>query len=310
MHNEAQTRRNPSAGALQSAAGVTGPREFALIADDFALTPAVSAGILDLLAAQRLSGTGAMTNRPAWPAGAAELRAVAPAIDVGLHLNLTLGAPVGPMPLLAPAGTLPPMRTLIGGLARPGFPIGEIEAEIGRQLDAFADRLGRMPDFVDGHQHVHVLPRIRGALFRALAARLSPDGGRRPWIRDPFDTPGRILVRGVAVSKAQLIAGLSAGFARAARRSGFRTNHGFAGVSPFDPGADYAAEFRRYLVAPGRAHLVMCHPGRDGDADLAGLDPVVDSRPREWAYLGSPRFCEHLAQDGFAIGRLGRMIGD
>jgi predicted glycoside hydrolase/deacetylase ChbG (UPF0249 family) len=307
MHNEAQSRRNRSDEACLSGADATAPRQFALIADDFALTARVSAGILDLMAAQRLSGTGAMTNRPAWSEGAVELRALGPAADVGLHVNLTLGAPLGPMPQMAPADRLPTLGTLVAALGRPDAPMAEIEAEIGRQLDAFADRLGRLPDFVDGHQHVHVLPRIRGALLRALLARVPPEG-HRPWVRDPFDTPGRILVRGVAVAKAELIAGLSIGFGRAARRAGFATNQGFAGVSPFDPGGDYAAEFRRYLVASGRAHLVMCHPGRDGDAELAQLDPVVGSRPREWAYLASARFREDLAQDGFVVARLADML--
>lgn len=304
MHNEAQFRPNRSGtgpGGRDPA-----PRSFALVADDFALTPSVSAGILDLLEAQRVSGTGAMTNRPDWPRGAAELRGMGPAVDAGLHLNLTLGSPLGPMPALAPAGRLPALKSLLSGLARPDFPVAEIEAEIGRQLDAFAAQLGRMPDFVDGHQHVHVLPRIRGALLRSLRSRLTGNAPR-PWLRDPFDTPGRILVRGVAVPKAQVIAGLAAGFGRAARRAGFVTNHGFAGISPFDARADYADEFRRYLVAPGQAHLVMCHPGRDGDGELARLDPVVESRPRELAYLASQRFRDDLAADGFALARLGEM---
>ncbi len=40
---------------------------FVLCADDYAMTPAVSRGILALLEAGRITATGAMTNRPSWP---------------------------------------------------------------------------------------------------------------------------------------------------------------------------------------------------------------------------------------------------
>ncbi len=50
------------------------PTRFALVADDFALTAGVSRSILELLALERISGAGAMTNRPHWPALASALR--------------------------------------------------------------------------------------------------------------------------------------------------------------------------------------------------------------------------------------------
>jgi predicted glycoside hydrolase/deacetylase ChbG (UPF0249 family) len=283
-------------------------RPLGLVADDFALTKAVSRGILRLADAGRLSGTGAMTNRPAWTEGAAALAQLGDAIDAGLHLNLTLGSPLGAMPKLAPTGQLPPLGSLVRALALPGAPLDEVEAEIGRQIDAFADRLGRWPDFIDGHQHVHVLPRVRGALFSALARRFQ-GAGPRPWLRDPFDTPGRIIARGVAVGKAQVVAGLATGFGRSARRRGFATNHGFSGFSAFAPEDDYGEEFRRSLLAPGRLHLVMCHPGDADDPELPGLDPVVDTRPRELAYLASRQFADDLEEAGYALARLG-LAGD
>ncbi len=68
---------------------------FALCADDFALSPAVTGGILEALAAGRLTATSAMTTQANWPAAARAFRDLAPDADLGLHFNLTLGGPLG-----------------------------------------------------------------------------------------------------------------------------------------------------------------------------------------------------------------------
>jgi chitin disaccharide deacetylase len=46
-------------------------------------------------------------------------------------------------------------------------------------------------------------------------------------------------------------------------------------------------------MAPGRNHLVMCHPGYI-DAELAAVDPVTSTREKELAFLLSPRFADGL----------------
>lgn len=89
-----------------------------------------------------------------------------------------------------------------------------------------------------------------------------------------------IRARGVAVGKALVIAGLGLGLRHAAARRGIPVNRGFSGVSPFDPARDFAADLARFLIAPGTAHLVMCHPGFIDD-ELRKLDPVVETRPQE-----------------------------
>ena len=37
--------------------------------------------------------------------------------------------------------------------------------EVRAQFEAFADAFGRPPDFVDGHQHVHLFPQVREAVL-------------------------------------------------------------------------------------------------------------------------------------------------
>ncbi len=190
------------------------PISFILCADDFALTDRVSEAILTLLDERRLSATGAMTNRPGWPRWARELRRFDGAADLGLHLNLTCGAPLGPMPLVAPDGALPPLPRLMRlALASPAAR-AEIAAETERQIDAFARGFGRPPDFIDGHQHAHAMPGVRRAVIAAVAARADLAGA---WLRDPSDSPASIAARGLCVGKAMTIAALPPG---SAARSG------------------------------------------------------------------------------------------
>lgn len=280
-------------------------RPLALCADDYAISPAVSAGVREALAAGRLSATGAMTTRPGWPREAAPLKAALGAAEAGLHLNLTMAAPLGAMPDYAPDGALPPVGATIKRAVTGKLPLREIAAEIDRQLDAFEAAFGAPPDFVDGHQHVQALPGVRDALFDALAAR---GWTRRVWLRDSADALARIVRRGVETRKALTVAALARGFAAEARRRGFALNQGFSGFSAFDARRDFGADFARYLVAPGPGHLVMCHPGRV-DEELAALDPVTASRPLELDFLLSERFPESLAAAAMTLVPLGRTLG-
>ena len=249
-----------------------------LCADDYGLSPGVSRAIRELAAGGRLSATSAIVTLDRWPEDARELPAIRDRIAIGLHVNLTLGAPLGTMPTVARDGRLPKLGRLLA-LALTGRIDGkEISAEVARQLARFESELGFAPDHIDGHQHVHALPGIRQGVLAALAARF-PGGG--PLLRDPADRASRILARGSAVGKALLIGLLSSGFAGAARARGFAVNASFAGASSFDRDKPYAKELAAALTAPSERHLIMCHPGHP-DAALAKTDPVVGRREDEY----------------------------
>ena len=273
---------------------------FALCADDFGLSPAVTAGILDALAARRLTATSAMTTQQNWPEAARAFRALRPGADIGLHFNLTLAGPLGAMPRFAPNGAFPAMNAIVPAAWRRALPLLEIREELRRQIDAFETAYGAPPDFVDGHQHVHVLPGISDALLDELRAR-GLDG--KLWLRDSADRPSRIFARGRHWGKALTVAALARGFRAKARAAGFSLNDGFAGFSDFDAGADYGADFETFLTAPGLRPLIMCHPGRV-DEELARLDPVTASRETELEFLLSPRFEQILAAKGVRLARL------
>ena len=252
-----------------------------LCADDYALSEGISRAIGELAAAQRLSATSVLVTSARWPAGAPRLSAHRGHLSVGLHLNLTVGAPLGPMPRLAPDGAFPGLqgllaRALLGLLDR-----AEIEAEIVRQLDRFEQGMRAPPDHIDGHQHVHVVSGVRTVLLETVRRRYP---SRPPLIRDPSDRLGIIKARGMAVPKALLVAAFAVGFARSARRLGLPLNDSFAGFSNFDPQVPFAEELEKALLQPGRRHIVMCHPGHP-DAELAAVDAVVERRRLEYDAL-------------------------
>ncbi len=268
-----------------------------LCADDYAMTDGVSAGIEELAALRRLSATSALVTTPHWPTHAARLASLRDRLAIGLHVNLTLGQPLAPMPRLCPDGRFPALKTVLASALTGRLDRAEIAAEIGRQLDRFTQGTGYPPDFVDGHQHVHALRGVRHALLDALQQRYP--AGARPLVRDPADRPAGILARGAAPAKAATLAALAAGFGNTVRRAGFPTNHGFAGVSAFPVGGDIAAEFERFFRAAGPRQLVMCHPGRV-DAELRGLDPLVERREQELAAL---RTLPHLPERLWHVSR-------
>lgn len=275
----------------------------ALCADDYGLSYGVSLGILEAIAAGRLTGVSALVTGSRWPTMGRELVRRAADADIGLHLNLTLGSPLGPMPKFAPKGVFPPIAKVIRLAVRGKLPLGEIEAEIDRQLDQFEAVIEKAPDHVDGHQHVHVLGPIRDILFDALIKR-SLEG--QVWLRDVSDTLPRILSRRSQISKALSVRALAKGFAKEARQRGFDVNDGFSGFSDFDPTKDYAQQFHRYLQSTGARHLIMCHPGYV-DEDLKLIDPVTVTRSQELEFLLSPTLIDLFEKNGVLLARLSQI---
>ena len=277
------------------------PFAFGLCADDYALTPGVSRGILEALDAGVLTATSVMTTSPWWPDESAALARFAGRADIGLHLNLTLGAPLAPMPRLAPTGQLPGVSDLLRLARRAKFPFDEVSVEIERQMDRFEAILGRQPDHIDGHQHIQVIAPVRRSIFAALRRR-----GWTPWLRASGDNPIRIIRRRACVKKALGLAILSREVRSSAFAEALAVNDGFAGFSSFRTEDDYGRLFGRYLIAPGARHLVMCHPGYIDD-ELRQLDPVVESREQELAFLLSSRFADTLARAGARLTRISKM---
>lgn len=278
---------------------------FCLCADDFAMTPGVSRGILEALAEKRLSAASALVTSPFWPEGAAALRGLEAQADIGLHLNLTHGTPLGPMPIFAPAGQFPELGKVLKAALKRQLPETEIRSEIERQIEAFQRHFGAPPAFVDGHHHVQILAQLRPLLFECLEKK---GLAGKIWLRDSSDRVRRIAARGLPnLKKALVLSWLAKGFASQAAERGFAANDGFSGFSAFRADGNYAASFARYLRAPGPRHLIMCHPGHRDEAE-GSSDPIAVSREHELCFLLSPSFPALLAQRGARLERLSETI--
>lgn len=253
-----------------------------LCADDYALTEGISRAVGELAAARRLSATSVMVTTPHWPAAGARLRVHRGHLAIGLHLNLTLGGPLAPMPRLAPDGKFP-ARTALVPMALLGLvKAAEVGEEIERQLQAFETGLGFPPDHIDGHEHIQVLPGVRRPLLEAVARRYRDI---KPLIRDPSDRWEATLARRRSPrAKAAVVTALALRFAAAAHDRGLPTNEGFSGFSHFDLRVPYEQELADAMVAAGPRHILMCHPGHP-DAELPKLDAVVERRRMEYDAL-------------------------
>jgi hypothetical protein len=252
-----------------------------LCADDFALSEGVCDAIERLAQIGHLSATTALVTSESWCRRGARLAGLAERLAIGLHLNFTWGAPLAAMDRLARKGQFPPIGELCRRALCGDIDIDEIAGETARQIARFTEIVGRPPDLVDGHQHAHALPGIRRGVITAIEACF-PSGA--VLVRDPADSMGAIVQRGVATAKSFAIAFLCGGFGEACRRHRIETNIGFAGISRFNPAVPYTSELRRFFLAAGPRHLVMCHPGFV-DAELAAVDRSATRREEEFNAL-------------------------
>lgn len=271
------------------------PVPIALCADDYAIAPGVDDAILSLAANDRITAFSCMTASSRWKKAAERINPLFGKIDIGLHFTLTQLAPIEPMPRLAPDGRFPSRGRLYAHAYLRSLDLTEIEAEFRRQIDAFTGATGRVPDFIDGHHHVHQLPGIRDVVARVW-------GKREGWIRNTATDAASILSRGVAPLRAAVLASIGGAARRTWRRAGIATNADFAGVRSFaEP--SFGALMRKYLKGARAGLLIMCHPGRP-DAELAEIDTVTGSRADELTYLSGPEFPADLAAAGRRLVRM------
>lgn len=255
-----------------------------LCADDYAVTPAVSRGIRELAECRRLSAVSCMSTAPAWSEQAALLRPLRERIDVGLHFNLTLGFD----------RTVPGLASWLGSSLTGRIDRTLVERELLNQLECFEALWGEPPDFIDGHQHVHIFPGIRQPLLRLLSERYP--AAQRPWVRRVSPA-----LRGHdAPLKALSLRMLNAGLVRQARRRGIILTPAFAGLYSLSAQADYPAMMAGWLRRAVPGTLLMCHPSSSAEQDPDGIG---EARLREFHYLRGQEFEDSLKREGVALVR-------
>jgi predicted glycoside hydrolase/deacetylase ChbG (UPF0249 family) len=271
-------------------------KQIVLCADDYGQAPAISAGIHQLLALGRLSAVSCLVNQPDWNEAGSALANYSGRVDIGLHFNLTHDAPISAALQSAFGDKFPSLNRLIVQAYLHQLDPVAIENECLAQLDRFAEVMGCLPDFIDGHQHVHQFPIIRKAVIAAFKQRLD---STRAYIRLPCE---KVIWRNdlLQVRKWMIPMLGQRSFKRLLVESEIPHNTSFAGAYRFSKSADYPAIFRGFLTQVESGGLIMCHPG---SVNTAENDPIAAVRGDEFAYFASDVFISDCAAQDVLLSR-------
>ncbi|SDQ86568.1 ChbG/HpnK family deacetylase [Pseudovibrio sp. Tun.PSC04-5.I4] len=251
-----------------------------LVADDYAYTSEISKSILYLLENERIQGTSCMVVTQAWKKDVGALKALKerkPELQIGLHITMT-GDWLKPCGNALDWPVFPTMLQLLLKSHLGMLSTSKIEEEISSQIRLFVADFGQLPDFVDGHEHVHLFPQIRKACVSALHAACFTG-----WVRQCGGPLKGVLKRPFRV-KSLFLNYLSWSFKRAADRNGISYNQDFAGIYDFSLESDFTNLLQTWRETATDDSVCMCHPGV-AQSSSNTPDPIADSRERELRVL-------------------------
>lgn len=227
-------------------------------ADDYGYYDCVSRGILHAARHGMVTATGILATGRRFDEHVAWL-AEHPALDLGLHLNLTDREPLTPdlsRRLGRWHGRFPPKFALAAAVLTGAIPVADIEREWRAQIERCLDK-GLTIRFLNSHEHVHMLPalfRLAGELAEGYGiahVRLSAAHGLRN------RRPGALV-------RDTLMHGLAA-FNRVRLR---HSPPAFLGLA--ESGRLGLPALRALLprLQPGGVYELMCHPGYRDAAEI------------------------------------------
>ena len=285
-------------GDAAHGAGEHTRRSICLAVDDFGLHPGICAAALRLVALGRVHAIGCQVGGRSWTEGAPALRSlVVGEVDLGLHLDLT-ERPLG----IAPR----PLGRLVAASLLRRIDAGAVRLELQTQLDSFENAVGRRPDYLDGHQHVHQLPVVRDVVLDELSRRYR---SALPWLRSTRPAGGW-FPRGALgwrdAAKARVVAALGGpALAKRARALGFEQNERLCGVYDFSAVEEgFLARLDGWLAACATGDLLMCHPSAAADAG----DALADTRAVEYHILAGDGFGALLRAHEVVLEPMSRLI--
>jgi chitin disaccharide deacetylase len=285
---------------------MTGPRRRLLIvtADDFGLTEGANAGILRAHETGVLTATTVLVNGLAAEAAGGLARAW-PGLDVGLHVNLTLGTPSADASrvrsLLGPDGRLLPASELLPRALRRRVRGEEVRREVEAQIRRLR-ALGVEPTHWDAHQQAAFMPGLLGPTAaaawdaglrrartpRMLAVAAPSDGGagRRRRARHPARAV-KDLYRAAAAR-------------RLARR--FATPAWQVGPDMVRGGDPLERRWEVLLAGPPAGVTeAVSHPAVVDDQLRALVPDFADRRATDLAVLADPSLPDRLRDAGIAV---------
>lgn len=288
-------------------------RRLIVNADDFGLAPGVNAGIVEAIEAGSVTSVSVLANAPGLDDALQRARGLAGRVGIGLHFNLTMGAPVSPpaevRSLIDGFGRFLPLEHLI----RRGLAGGVRPAEVRQEADAQLMRLvaaGLRVSHVDSHRHVHVLPWVRGALAAAAADRgvLLVRRPLEPILARPLTRHGlrkRLLLASAWAAPTVLRSeGVRPGVL--ARPGRPLVTVAFRGLA-LRGGPLFARELEAVLDAlPQGTTELMVHPGRSDPSALEWA-PDLPEREMELETLLSERLRQRFRSGAFDLTHFGAL---
>jgi hopanoid biosynthesis associated protein HpnK len=237
-------------------------------ADDLGWTEGVNQGIAEAHRNGIVTSASLLANGAAF-GSAVELARSTPGLGVGVHLNLSDGAPVAPRELVTSltndAGEFEGgPENLLLRIAKRGLALREVEEEWDAQIGKVRDA-GIQATHLDGHKHVHMLPglfeiALRLAKRHAIGAvRVAHEASSLRAALSAGDEihTSVVLKQGVQARGLKLLARDAR---EQAQRAGISTADYFCGIAQTgEMTKEGMARLLRSL--PEGTTELMCHPG-------------------------------------------------
>jgi predicted glycoside hydrolase/deacetylase ChbG (UPF0249 family) len=275
------------------------PTQIMICADDFGLSPAVSNSILDLAKIKRVSAISCIVNFPNEIKDFQRLRKLK-GVDVGLHFTMTDFVPLSKQAKSFFNNRFPNSNKLFAQSLCRSIPEKLIECELKVQYQALTDLLGRQPDYIDGHHHIHQYPGI-AHIIANFSSELTKES-HNVYVRTTSDLFHSILYRKKYALKSLFLSLLGKYLSLKLKKVGVPTNTSFSGVYNFSDSDNYVLLFKSMLKKHQNNGLIMCHPG-EIDEQLKARDCAVTSRPIEYLYLRSQEFISDLKNNNIIVSR-------
>lgn len=265
-------------------------KRIVLCADDYGQAPEISKAILKLGQMQRISAISCLVTSPYWEEHAAWLTSLHHEIDIGLHLNFTEGRSLS-SDFCKRYGAFRGRSILFN--RRIYFEPKIVLSECLAQLQAFINVMGRLPDFIDGHHHIHQFPPFNNAVIEMVRSRLEKRVIYVRCVKEKiYFSPPTGLLKKLALNPLGYL------FEKKLQAHHIPYNQAFAGIYSFKRFNAYRDYFMRFLTSlPPVGGLVMCHPGlKNQDSDL-----MSQVRNHEFKYLSSVQFGQDCASKNIEI---------
>jgi hopanoid biosynthesis associated protein HpnK len=277
-------------------------------ADDLGWTEGVNRGIAEAHRNGIVTSTSLLANGPAFVL-AVEMARTTPGLGVGVHLNLSDGAPVATPELVTTLVNDDGVfeggpESLLLRMARRALVATEVEEEWDAQIRKVRD-VGIAPTHLDGHKHVHMLPGLFEIALRLAkrhgigAIRVSHEESslRTALASGEKQNAGVVMRQGVQARGLKLLARDAR---EMAERAGIATADYFCGIAQTGELTRDGVEQLLKNLPEGTTEL-MCHPGYvDSDLEKSATR-LQDSRRVEVEILTDTGIRNLVASQGIRL---------